>query len=74
MKTATPLVLLAMVAACAADETAETDMRLTCQLSKCICAPPPRLFEERGKNKPLLWKENGDAYCPEGYQLELIKK
>ena len=74
MKTATPLVLLALVAACAADKTAETDLRLTCQLNKCVCAAPERVFLAAQPDKPVQWKENGDAYCPEGYQLELAKE
>lgn len=71
MKAAMPLVLVALVmAACAAEETAEGDMRLTCQLNKCICAPPSRAFLASKPSEPVLWKDNGDAYCPEGYQLK----
>jgi hypothetical protein len=75
MKAAMPLVLVAMVmAACATEETAESDLRLTCQLNKCICAPPPRAFLAPGPPKPVQWRDNGDAYCPEGYQLKLDKE
>lgn len=75
MKAVMPLVLVAMaMAACAADETAEGDMSLTCQLNKCICAPPPRAFLATKPPEPVLWKDNGDAYCPEGYQLKLDEK
>jgi hypothetical protein len=75
MKAAMALVLVAMVmAGCAAEETAETDLRLTCQLNKCICASPPRAFLAPEPDKPVLWKDNGDAYCPEGYQLKLAKE
>ena len=74
MKSWLPLMpLMVLAAACASDETAETDMRLTCQLSKCVCAGPPRVFVASEPPKPVQWRENGDAYCPEGYELKLAK-
>lgn len=44
-----------------------------CQLKACICA------EDRGsifnpKTEELLWRDNGDAYCPEGFHLEEAAK
>jgi hypothetical protein len=75
MKVLIPLCLMTvLVAACADNKTAETDMQLTCQLSKCVCAAPQRLFLADAPPKDVLWRENGDAYCPEGYQLKLAKE
>ncbi len=35
----------------------------------CECAPDGALYS--GKPSPLLWRQNGDAYCREGYTLRL---
>lgn len=61
------------LAACAGDETAESDMRLTCQLSKCVCAAPERVFLAGEPPKEVQWTSNGDAYCPAGYSLKLAE-
>ena len=35
----------------------------------CECAPAEARYA--GKPSPLLWRQNGDAYCREGYTLRL---
>ena len=59
------------LAACAGDETAQRDMRLTCQLNKCVCAAPERAFLAGEPPKEVQWTSDGDAFCPEGYSLKL---
>lgn len=71
-------VLSATLALTAACNTAENEhalnLPLACQLEKCVCAHPDRHFYEKPNPEPVLWKENGDAYCPEGLVLEQAKK
>ena len=43
---------------------------LACQTISCICtANETELFQETATTK-VLWKSNGDAYCPDGFHLE----
>jgi hypothetical protein len=73
-----PLLLLAMIstllAACAENEKSKADLALACQLNTCICAGPDKLFVKKADPEPVLWKENGDAYCPEGLKLKLANE
>ncbi len=73
-----PLFLMALMpmllAACAEREESNVDLTLTCQLSKCICAGPEKLFLQEDEPEPLLWRENGDAYCPDGLELKLVEE
>ncbi len=72
-----PLILLAMVltllAACAEREESNVDLTLACQLTKCVCAGADRLFLEKDEPEPVLWKDNGDAYCRDGLELKLAE-
>ncbi|MDX1424159.1 MAG: hypothetical protein R3322_13535 [Kiloniellales bacterium] len=69
-------IFLAMLAlaACAGDQPAESDLRLTCQLSKCVCAAPERVFLAGEPPQEVQWTSNGDAYCPAGYSLKLAEE
>ena len=73
-----PLILLAMMltplAACAEHGEAKVNLALTCQLRKCVCAERDRLFLKSADPEPVLWKQNGDAYCPEGLELRLVEE
>ncbi len=73
-----PLFLMAMVltllAACAEREESKVDLTLACQLSKCICAGPEKLFLQEDEPEPVLWREDGDAYCPDGFELKLAEE
>jgi hypothetical protein len=40
-----------------------------CQVRKCVCGPEGWSAFMAGGSVPVLWRENGDAYCPEGYEL-----
>ena len=66
--------ILTLLAACADYEEEKADLPLTCQLSKCICAGPDKVFVAEDEPEPVLWRENGDAYCPDGFELKLVGK
>jgi len=67
-------IILPLLAACAAPEKKNVNLSLACQLNKCVCAGPDKLFLKRDEPSPVLWRENGDAYCPEGLRLRLAEK
>ena len=68
------VLLLALTVACAGGEAEpEVDMALACQLTACVCAGEDKLFFERVEPEPVLWRDNGDAYCPEGLELRLAE-
>ena len=63
---------IALVAACArgnADLDGTPKIGETCQLRSCECVSGtiPLLFKR--ERTPILWRENGDAYCPYGFNL-----
>ncbi len=66
--------MLMLLAACAARDESTVDLALACQLNKCICAGPDKLFAQEDEPEPLLWRANGDAYCPDGLELKLVEK
>ena len=46
------------------------DLALACQTRDCICAAGADTpFAER-RETDVLWRANGDAYCPDGFALE----
>ena len=46
-------------------------MELKCQMTECACVPTQAVFPIRPEptSVPVLWKENGDAYCPQDHVL-----
>ena len=64
-----PLVL----AACAQATQSPASLALACQTRECVCIPENQSIFASGDTAPLQWKQNGDAYCPEGYVLELVR-
>ncbi len=45
------------------------DLGGACQILSCVCAARDTPFWQEPSTTPILWKENGDASCPEGYEL-----
>ena len=66
--------MLMLLAACAERDEPSVDLTLACQLSKCVCSHRDRPFIEEKEPEPVLWRENGDAYCPDGLELKLVEK
>ncbi len=46
-------------------------MELKCQMTECVCVPTQTAFPVRPETTSVtvLWKENGDAYCPQDHVL-----
>ena len=67
------IVMFILLAACAREETEPRDWALACQTMKCICEEPDPGMTETPERAVVLWANNGDAYCPEGYKLRDAK-
>ena len=63
-----PAVLL--LAACANDPVAEPNLALACQTVECTCVAKKAEFLKKRRVDKVKWRENGDAYCAEGYVLQ----
>jgi hypothetical protein len=70
------VLLLVMVAAhrCAARAPGGSSDALAgaCQVQKCVCGPAGWSPFMVGGSVPVRWRENGDAYCPDGYELHPV--
>lgn len=46
-------------------------MELKCQMTECTCVPAQATFpvQPGPSSTPVLWKGNGDAYCPQDHVL-----
>lgn len=62
----------ALLAGCAIQAETDPQNRYACQTLPCVCEPEELTLFNRGDTVPLLWKENGDAYCPEGHVLKRV--
>ena len=63
-------VVLCALGACAGSPEAGRDMALTCATTACECVTPKVSPFGKSDPGPVLWRENGDAYCPEGQVLQ----
>ena len=47
------------------------DMELKCQTTRCVCLATTFKFPIRPglDTVPIVWEDNGNASCPEGYVL-----
>ncbi len=61
--------LLALVSACAQSDEAKQRLALKCQVRSCACVPDARGLFVTVEPGPVLWRQNGEAYCPEGQAL-----
>ena len=61
--------------ACSSSST-QSDAALSgaCQVRTCACGPEGWTAFSAGGNVPVLWRRNGDAFCPEGYSLHLVEQ
>jgi hypothetical protein len=63
-----------VLAGCSAERETKASLSGACQLGPCVCADTKALFWQTAKTVPLLWKENGEAYCPPDYALLRVPK
>lgn len=59
---------LAATAACVATGKEDPSLAYACQLEACECLP--KTLASLGDDpQPVLWAEDGKAYCPDGHSL-----
>jgi len=70
------LIVAGAVAGCASyfkKDPNQGDFASACQIVKCVCQKVrTSILPQFTKVEPqdVLWRENGTAYCPEGYDLQ----
>ena len=78
MPVKTTLIALAMgvLAACASEDPGASpeNMALACQTMSCACVTEDKSLLRKDKTTEILWRTNGDAYCPKGFALEKSAK
>ena len=66
------------LAACGSGKRVEVErapnLALACQTMECTCSAESGSIFEKTKTTEILWRPNGDAYCPKGFVLEPVKK
>ena len=65
--------LTVLLAGCGSSPPAEETARRmagACQTKYCSCQREDVGILTRIRKAPVLWRLNGDAYCPEGYVLK----
>jgi len=60
------------LAACAQTPQSTESMALACQTTECICVEETQSIFESGGKAPVQWKQNGDAFCQDGYVLQRV--
>lgn len=64
-----PLVFLAACASKTSELEGTPRMAEACQLRSCACvASGIAIFSARERTE-VLWRRNGEAYCPDGFDL-----
>lgn len=66
------------LAACGSAERAKRErvpnLALACQTMACTCSTVSGSLFEKTKTTEILWRANGDAYCPDGFALEPVRQ
>ncbi|MEM7224707.1 MAG: hypothetical protein AAF495_17145 [Pseudomonadota bacterium] len=57
------------LSACQQPET-QGSLELACQVKACSCIGPRTSIVGAPQVQEVLWKQNGEAYCAEGFRLE----
>ena len=67
---------MGVLAACASGDPGASapNMALACQTTFCACVGKSDSFLRKAKTTEVLWRLNGDAYCPTEFTLEKVKK
>lgn len=67
MRHAWMILILVGLTGCAREP--DPSLALACQITKCVCTPQKGWFSKKNEPAPVLWRLNGDAYCPDGHVL-----
>jgi len=72
IKAAAMMFATGILVACASDDpgAGAPNMALACQTTSCACVGERESVLRKAKTTDVLWRTNGDAYCPKGFTLE----
>lgn len=75
-KAAAMMLAMGILAACAGKDSGAggPDMALACQTTSCACVGESGSLLSKAKTTEVLWRTNGDAYCPKDFTLEKSAK
>lgn len=62
--------VLLLVAGCAGSSS-QADLAKACQFRPCVCKEEGALLPGLAATRPVTWRPNGEAGCPEGFVLRL---
>jgi hypothetical protein len=61
----------ALLAACGTPATnPQRSLAGACQFEACTCADNSAAFWQKPATRPVIWREQGMASCPEGFHLQ----
>lgn len=60
-----PLALLA----CSSDTETQARLEVACAVRKCECVSQEPVVFSAPERHEVLWRDNGNAYCPAGFAL-----
>ena len=70
-----PLLVVLALAGCTGTKAGDPDLALACELRTCAClAENASIFATKRETTDILWRDNGEAYCPEGFVLTRINE
>lgn len=61
-----------ILTACSQASQPSPDLAKICQVRKCTCTESASGIFRAPDATDLLWRANGDAYCPADYELRLV--
>lgn len=62
-------VALGAVVACSSSGAGDQSLAFACQLETCECIPKKGTILGEETVQPVLWTEDGKAYCPDTHSL-----
>ena len=61
-----------LASGCGRKKSEPTNLPLACETTPCICTEADKYIWQKGKEVPVLWRPTGEAFCPEGYLLQVV--
>ena len=63
---------IVLLAGCAGSAAPEVDLAKACQVRECSCIETSGGLFDSPDTTDVLWRRNGDAYCPVDHVLRLV--
>jgi type IV pilus biogenesis protein CpaD/CtpE len=67
-------VAIVLIAGCTDRRKEEPNLPLACETTECICIKDKQPVWQKNIETPVLWRQTGEAYCPEDFVLRLAPK